>query len=83
MDTSERVSRFALLSALAVFVLFLAILVGVSVAQGALAVTLIGRFTLGEALVLILHVLPVALGFEYLRRTPHPDATETSERETT
>ncbi|MCZ6887321.1 MAG: hypothetical protein O7H39_02415 [Gammaproteobacteria bacterium] len=73
MNASSHVPRFAWMSALSVSVLYLAVLLGVSVARDALALRLAGSFTLGEALLLVMHVLPVVLGFEYLRRTPRTD----------
>ena len=76
---SDKLPRFAWLSALGIFVLYLAMLAGVSVARDWLAAPLLGSFTVGEALLVAVHVLPVVLGIEYVRRSRKPESGEESE----
>lgn len=61
------VSGFAKGSALLVFGLYLALLLGVSVARPLMAAYL-GPLTAGNWLMLALHLTPVLLGIEHLRR---------------
>ncbi len=61
------------MSALAIFVLFLLILAGVSVGRELMAVGIAGPLTVGSLLLILLHLAPVTLGVVYLRRTrPEP-----------
>ena len=70
MTARRAVPTFAWVSALIAFALYVAILIGVSVARDALTTPVAGWFSLGHLLVLVTHVLPPALAIAYLRRTP-------------
>ena len=52
--------------------LFLCLLIGIAVAPDFLAVTAFGGLTRGHALVLLLHIPPVAAVWLYIYRGPEP-----------
>lgn len=65
--------------AICVFALYILLVAGVPLFPGLLATVLVGQFTLGMLLFLLLHTLPLLLALLYLRsRAVEDAATKTS-----